>query len=53
VREAHTADPVPLLVVGAGVGADAAQSFGETAARSGRLGTLRGVDILPLLVALL
>jgi 2,3-bisphosphoglycerate-independent phosphoglycerate mutase len=53
VRKAHTADPVPLLVVGAGVGGDSSASFGETAARDGRLGTLRGVDILPRLVALL
>jgi 2,3-bisphosphoglycerate-independent phosphoglycerate mutase len=53
VLKAHTAEPVPLLVVGAGVGADATPSFGETSAREGRLGTLRGVDILPRLVALL
>ena len=53
VRKAHTADPVPLLVVGAGVGSDSTEAFGERAAREGRLGTLRGVDILPRLVALL
>jgi 2,3-bisphosphoglycerate-independent phosphoglycerate mutase len=53
LRKAHTDDPVPLLVVGPGVGSDSAQSFGERAAASGRLGTLRGVDILPRLVSLL
>jgi 2,3-bisphosphoglycerate-independent phosphoglycerate mutase len=53
VRKAHTADPVPLLVVGAGVHSDASASFGERAALQGGLGTLRGVDILPRLVALL
>jgi 2,3-bisphosphoglycerate-independent phosphoglycerate mutase len=53
VRKAHTADPVPLLVVGAGVGSDATSTFGERAAREGRLGTMRGIDVLPRLVALL
>jgi 2,3-bisphosphoglycerate-independent phosphoglycerate mutase len=53
VRKAHTADPVPLLVAGPGVRSDASESFGESAAREGSLGLLRGVDILPRLVNLL
>jgi 2,3-bisphosphoglycerate-independent phosphoglycerate mutase len=53
VRKAHTADPVPLLVAGPGVITDATASFGERQAATGRLGTLRGVDILPQLVSLL
>jgi len=53
LRKAHTADPVPLVVSGAGMGSDGAGSFGEHAAADGRLGTLRGVDILPRLVPLL
>ncbi len=53
VRKAHTADPVPLLVTGGGVPSDGARSFGEREARDGRLGTLRGVDILPSVVPLL
>ena len=53
VRKAHTADPVPLLVTGGGVPSDGARSFGEREARNGRLGTLRGVDILPSVVPLL
>jgi 2,3-bisphosphoglycerate-independent phosphoglycerate mutase len=52
-RKAHTADPVPLLVVGPGVPADASETFGERAAGSGRLGTMRGVEILPRLIDLL
>jgi 2,3-bisphosphoglycerate-independent phosphoglycerate mutase len=52
-RKAHTADPVPLLVVGGGIPSDAVGEFGERAARSGRLGALAGVDILPNLVPLL
>jgi 2,3-bisphosphoglycerate-independent phosphoglycerate mutase len=53
VRKAHTADPVPLLVAGPGVRSDASEAFGESAAREGSLGLLRGVDILPRLVNLL
>ncbi len=50
VRAAHTADPVPLLVSGAGVQPDGSRSFGEREAAQGSLGDLRGVDILPQLV---
>jgi 2,3-bisphosphoglycerate-independent phosphoglycerate mutase len=53
VRKAHTADPVPILVTGPGVAPDLVDSFGERAARDGGLGTMRGVEILPRLVALL
>jgi 2,3-bisphosphoglycerate-independent phosphoglycerate mutase len=53
VRKAHTADPVPLLLVGPGVGSDSAGTFDERAARTGALGTLKGTDIMPRLVALL
>ena len=47
VRKAHTADPVPLLVAGAGVAPDGVGTFGERAAAAGSLGALRGVEILP------
>ncbi len=53
LRQAHTADPVPLLVNGPGVGGDAADAFGERAARRGSLGTLRGMEIVPKLVELM
>lgn len=53
LRKAHTADPVPMLVCGRGVQADGVTSFGERAAVDGSIGTIRGVDILPRLVALL
>jgi 2,3-bisphosphoglycerate-independent phosphoglycerate mutase len=48
----HTDDPVPLLVCGAGVEPDNAGPFGESSGARGRLGHLRGVDVLPLLVQL-
>ena len=53
LRKAHTADPVPLLVCGPGVQADAVTAFGERSAADGSIGTIRGVDILPSLVSLL
>jgi 2,3-bisphosphoglycerate-independent phosphoglycerate mutase len=53
VRKAHTAEPVPLVVSGAGVQADGSTAFGERACASGSLGRLRGVDILPRLAELL
>jgi 2,3-bisphosphoglycerate-independent phosphoglycerate mutase len=53
LRKAHTADPVPLLVVGPGVFPDATVSFGERAAREGALGVIVGTDTMPRLVALL
>jgi len=53
VRKAHTADPVPIVVCGAGVQVDGVTSFGERAALDGSIGHIRGVDILPRLVAVL
>jgi len=48
----HAADPVPLVVSGGGVAADATKTFGEREAERGDLGLLVGVDIMPLLVRL-
>jgi 2,3-bisphosphoglycerate-independent phosphoglycerate mutase len=53
VRKAHTADPVPLLVSGAGVGSDSSPAYGETFAARGSLGRMRGMEVLPSLVDLL
>jgi 2,3-bisphosphoglycerate-independent phosphoglycerate mutase len=53
VRKAHTDDPVPLVVSGPGVSSDSAEQFGERASRSGSLGSLAGVEIVPLLVRLM
>jgi len=52
VRKAHTADPVPLLVSGAGVTPDGSPGFGEKACAAGSLGLLRGIGILPRLAQL-
>lgn len=48
--KAHSADPVPLLVSGGNVKVDGSLSFSEKAAKSGSIGELRGMDIMPYLV---
>ena len=53
VRKAHTDDPVPLVITGPGVSPDGVNAFGEHAAQDGKLGHLRGIDVLPRLAALL
>ncbi len=46
----HTDDPVPFLVVGAGIPASGrSEEFGEPAAARGPLGTRRGSEVLPIL----
>ncbi|MGQ0548540.1 MAG: alkaline phosphatase family protein [Armatimonadota bacterium] len=47
----HSADPVPLLLSGGGTPPDRAGRFTEASAARGTLGRLRGIDIMPLLVA--
>jgi 2,3-bisphosphoglycerate-independent phosphoglycerate mutase len=49
VRKAHTAEPVPLVVAGAGVQPDGGEAFGERVAAEGSIGRLRGTDIVPML----
>lgn len=51
-RKAHTDGPVPLLISGRGVSADSVESYGETAARRGSMGHLKGIEIMPNLVEL-
>ena len=46
----HSGDPVPLLVAGPGVRADAVTSFGERPCAAGILGQLRGPDLMPVLL---
>ena len=46
----HSGDPVPLLVAGAGVRADAVMRFGELDFAAGILGQLRGPDLMPVLL---
>ena len=46
----HSGDPVPLLVAGPGVRADAVERFGELDFAGGILGQLRGPDLMPVLL---
>ena len=48
--KAHSADPVPLLIVGAGVEPDGLRSFGEGTCRKGSIGTIVGPELMPMLV---
>jgi len=46
----HSGDPVPFVVAGPGVRADAVRSFGELDCAAGILGQLRGPDLMPVLL---
>jgi len=46
----HSGDPVPLVVAGPGVRADAVTTFGERECAAGILGHLRGPDLMPVLL---
>jgi 2,3-bisphosphoglycerate-independent phosphoglycerate mutase len=46
----HSGDPVPLVVAGPGVRADAVTEFGEATCAAGILGHLRGPDLMPVLL---
>jgi 2,3-bisphosphoglycerate-independent phosphoglycerate mutase len=48
--KAHSADPVPLLVSSGGLEPEGALQFGESEAARGRLGKLRGPELVPRLV---
>jgi 2,3-bisphosphoglycerate-independent phosphoglycerate mutase len=49
LREAHTADPVPLVLAGRGITSDGSTTYGEHACAGGSIGELLGVDVLPLI----
>jgi len=46
----HGGGAVPLVVAGGTLGADGVQAYGERACAAGLLGTLRGVDLMPVLL---
>ena len=48
--KAHSADPVPLLISSGGLEPEGALQFGESEAARGRLGKLRGPELVPRLV---
>ena len=46
----HSGDPVPFVLAGPGVRADAVTTFGELECAGGILGHLRGEDVMPVLL---
>jgi 2,3-bisphosphoglycerate-independent phosphoglycerate mutase len=46
----HSGDPVPFVLAGPGVRADAVESFGELECAAGILGRLRGDDVMPVVL---
>lgn len=46
----HTCDPVPLMIHSNGLRSDGLHSFDEIAAGKGSLNSLRGLDLMPLLM---
>ena len=46
----HSGDPVPFVLAGPGVRADAVRAFGELDCAAGILGHLRGPDMMPVLL---
>ena len=46
----HSGDPVPFVLAGPGVRADAVTEFGELTCARGILGELRGPDVMPVLL---
>jgi len=53
LRKAHTAGPVPLRVTGGPVRSDGTEAVGGRACAAGKLGALKGIEILPRVSALL
>lgn len=47
----HSWHPVPVVMSGALVGVDSVSSFDELSVRAGALGMLRGMDLMPLMLA--
>ena len=50
--KAHSADPVPLLIIDSSLEPDGAEVFSEAACVGGKLGEIIGVELLPKLVEL-
>ena len=48
--KAHSADPVPLLVSGGNIQPDSTQVFSEKECQGGSIGTIRGPELVPMLM---
>ncbi len=52
ILKAHSDDPVPVLIVGSTINADAVKDFSEESCKKGSLKILSGPKLMPLLVSL-
>ena len=52
ILKAHSADPVPVLIAGAGISCDEVKDFSEKSCQKGALKVLFGPQLLPLLIKL-
>ncbi|MFH1867745.1 MAG: 2,3-bisphosphoglycerate-independent phosphoglycerate mutase [Candidatus Omnitrophota bacterium] len=52
IMKAHSDDPVPLMAATEGIDFDGISSYSEKSVKSGTIGEIEGVDIMPLLVKL-
>jgi 2,3-bisphosphoglycerate-independent phosphoglycerate mutase len=50
ILKSHSADPVPLLVLGPGIEPDGLPVFAEKTCRKGSIGTISGPEIMPMLI---
>ena len=50
MKKAHTDKPVPLLIVGGSIDKDDIETFGEEECARGKIGTISGPELMPLLV---
>ena len=48
--KAHSADPVPLMIVGGNIKGDGLSSFGESNCKRGSLGEIAGPQLMPLFI---
>ncbi len=52
VMKAHSADPVPLLILDSSLPPDGTTAFTEALCAKGKLGAIKGIELLPRLVSL-
>jgi 2,3-bisphosphoglycerate-independent phosphoglycerate mutase len=52
ILKAHSADPVPLLILDSSLKTDGTKAYSEAECAKGKLGRIKGIQLLPMLVEL-
>ncbi|MBI1935240.1 2,3-bisphosphoglycerate-independent phosphoglycerate mutase [Candidatus Woesearchaeota archaeon] len=52
INKAHSADPVPILIAGGSIKPDNVEKFNEYDCSKGSLGTLKGLEVMPKIMAI-